>query len=112
MNEQELAERCTVLAAEARVRLLRLLGKKALRCGDPAACDLSERCCTVAELAQGAGVSVPTASHHLKELRRAGLVRLQRRGRHAYYALHADGLRALAAALEGLAAPAAQSEEA
>lgn len=37
-------------------------------------------------------VSQPTLSHHLKKLREAGLVHVERRGKWAYYALADDAL--------------------
>jgi DNA-binding transcriptional ArsR family regulator len=54
---------------------------------------------TASELAQEAGVSLPTASGHLARLGQAGLVTIARQGRHHYFRL-ADADVALA--LEGL----------
>lgn len=51
------------------------------------------------ELAQYAGVSEPTASHHLALLRGAGLVRVRKDGQTHWYALDVDALRALGRAL-------------
>ena len=42
----------------------------------------------VCDLAERLGVSQPNASHHLKVLRSAGLIRCQRRGGFAFY--HVD----------------------
>ncbi|MGP0091855.1 MAG: ArsR/SmtB family transcription factor [Xanthobacteraceae bacterium] len=54
---------------------------------------------TATELAQEAGVSLPTASGHLARLHQARLVAIERQGRHRYFRLaDAD----VAAALEGL----------
>ncbi len=75
------------LASEARLKILEALREKRLRCEDPGACDLSERCCSVGELADRLGLTQPTVSHHLKELRRAGLVRLHGEGRTHYCSL-------------------------
>lgn len=76
-----------------RVRIVRQLQDKALRCHDPQNCDLSESCCDVGELARNLDISPPTVSYHLKELRVAGLITMQRRGQHLYCALNADVLR-------------------
>ena len=39
-----------------------------------------EGCACVGELGQDLGIGAPTISHHIKELRRAGLIRMERRG--------------------------------
>lgn len=50
-------------------------------------------CCTrlsVNEIVAQTGVSQPTVSHHLKILRDAGLVRVQRKGKEIYYSLNQE----------------------
>jgi DNA-binding transcriptional ArsR family regulator len=47
------------------------------------------------ELSSRLGVPPPQVSNHLRRLRDAGLVRVDRRGRHAVYALADDGLEVL-----------------
>jgi DNA-binding transcriptional ArsR family regulator len=83
------------LASEPRLKLLRLLHGKTLACGDPGRCDVSARCCNVSELAAGVGLSLATTSHHLKELRRAGLIRTERRGRFIYCSIETEAMRTL-----------------
>jgi ArsR family transcriptional regulator len=39
-----------------------------------------EMCACIGELSQGLNIGLSTVSHHIKELRRAGLVRVERRG--------------------------------
>jgi len=39
-----------------------------------------ETCACVSELGQDLGIGAPTISHHIKELRRAGLIRCERQG--------------------------------
>ena len=39
-----------------------------------------ESCACVGELGQDLGIGPPTISHHIKELRRAELIRMERRG--------------------------------
>ncbi|HKI99354.1 MAG TPA: metalloregulator ArsR/SmtB family transcription factor [bacterium] len=103
MNESELAAVLAALAGETRLRILRLLQARALRCSDAAHCDFTEHCCTVSELADALGVTLPTVSHHLKELRRAGLIRMARRGRFVEVSLQAERLLELSAAFGALA---------
>jgi DNA-binding transcriptional ArsR family regulator len=57
------------------------------------------RALTAGELGQAAGVAAPTASGHLGRLLEAGLLALERQGRHRYYRLASP---ALAAMLEGM----------
>jgi len=54
---------------------------------------------TATELAQEGGIGLPTTSEHLAKLEKAGLVSIERQGRHRYYRL-AD--HDVATALEGL----------
>ena len=96
MDDPQAIELMAALGSPSRLRLLRLLQRKALLCCDPAGCDLSQRCCTVSELADGLGISVATTSHHLKELRRAGVITMQRRGRNMYCAIDGKAIKALA----------------
>jgi DNA-binding transcriptional ArsR family regulator len=57
---------------------------------------------TVSELAGELGVPLPVLSNHLKRLRDAGLVAVERSGRHAVYSLADDGLFALLPLLDRL----------
>lgn len=60
--------------------------------GDPARANmlsalLSGKALTATELSQVAGVTVQTASSHLKQLSTGGLLELRRQGRHRYFSL-------------------------
>jgi ArsR family transcriptional regulator len=61
---------------------LRMFMKLATSCTERSCCDASDegirRC--VGELAEDLGLAASTVSHHLKELRQAGLVRVERCG--------------------------------
>ena len=83
-NETEIHEQTAALDAlgdEIRLKMIRLLAQHDALC--------------VCELEQAFEVEQPTISHHLKVLREAGLVDVQRRGRWAYYSLRKDVLKRL-----------------
>jgi len=65
-------------------------------CG-PAGCtpdsDFAKR--TLTDLARHLGVGLPTVSHHLKELRQAGLIRCERQGRRVRCSMNEALLRQL-----------------
>jgi ArsR family transcriptional regulator len=64
----------------------------------------------VGDLGQNLGISPSTLSHHLKELRGAGLIRMERNGQRVECGVDPAALRALADLLEELtAASAAES---
>jgi ArsR family transcriptional regulator len=70
-----------VLADPARLRIVELLA--------------SESLCTC-HLVEELGAKQPTVSHHLKALRRAGLVETEPCGRFTYYRLVPEAVQALA----------------
>ena len=84
---EQLAEWFGVLSDPTRLRLLSLIGAKGEAC---AAC----------EMVEPLGVSQPTVSHHLKVLRRAGLVVSEKRGRWVYYRPVPERLAALGRVLQ------------
>lgn len=52
-------------------------------------------CCrqlSVTDIVEQTGVTQPTVSHHLKILRDAGLVNVERRGKEIYYTLNQNAL--------------------
>src|SRR5690349_8175919 len=57
---------------------------------------------TVSELAMHLGVPMPQLSNHLRRLREAGLVKVERRGRHAVYELADPSLEVLMPLLDRL----------
>ena len=65
---------------------------------------------TVGDLAQQLGVSQPTVSGHLRLLRDAGLVDIERRGNKAYHRLDRDALHGLLAGFEAAVVEGADSE--
>ncbi len=77
--------------------------------GDPARANMltalmSGKALTATELASEAGVTVQTASSHLKKLQDAHLLRQRKQGRHRYFALADDDVGGVLEAMMGLAA--------
>ncbi|HEV7252954.1 MAG TPA: winged helix-turn-helix domain-containing protein [Mesorhizobium sp.] len=76
--------------------------------GDPARANMltalmDGRALTVSELAEAAGIALPTASGHLSKLEAAGLVVREKQGRHRYFRLSGHDVAQVLEALMGLA---------
>jgi DNA-binding transcriptional ArsR family regulator len=76
--------------------------------GDPARANMltalmDGRALTVSELAQAAGVGLPTTSGHLAKLSDAGLLTAEKQGRHRYFRLSDPDVAGVLEALMGLA---------
>ena len=84
----EIAVRLKALADPVRIRLMSLL--LTAEAGELCTCDL----------AAVVGLTEATTSHHLGQLRKAGMVSSQRRGMNVYYSAHADALQALRGVLD------------
>ena len=84
----EVALRLKALADPVRVKLMSLLFSS------PAGQQTS------GELATAVGLGDATVSHHLTQLRKAGLVISERRGMHAHHRAHPHALQALCAVLD------------
>jgi len=82
----ELAPMFKALGDPVRLRLMSLIASTDEIC----VCDLTD----------AFDVSGPTISHHLRNLREAGLVDCERRGTWVYYWIRADALRELGALLD------------
>ena len=81
----ELALRLKVLADPARLRLLSMV--MAARPGEVCSCELPD----------AVGLSAGTVSHHMAQLRKAGMVDAERRGVNVFYRARPDSLEALRA---------------
>jgi DNA-binding transcriptional ArsR family regulator len=83
MDDRQAVIALTALAQEHRLRIFRLLV-----CEGPSGLPASQ-------IAEEVGISATSASFHLKELDRAGLLTATRDGRFIRYAVHIDRIRAL-----------------
>ncbi|MEM7462524.1 MAG: winged helix-turn-helix domain-containing protein [Pseudomonadota bacterium] len=77
--------------------------------GDPARANMltalmTGKALTASELATEAGITLQTASSHLKKLQEASLLRQRKQGRHRYFALADEDVGSLLEAMMGLAA--------
>jgi ArsR family transcriptional regulator, arsenate/arsenite/antimonite-responsive transcriptional repressor len=83
-----IALRLKALADPVRVKLVSLLFSSAL--GEECSCDLTA----------AVGLTESTVSHHLSQLRKAGLVESERRGMNVYHRPRHDALMALCTVLD------------
>lgn len=86
-DAEALAADIKVLADPARLRIVSILAAAAD--GEACVCDLTDPL----------DLSQPTVSHHMKQLREAGFVRSERRGKWVYHHLVPDRIEAVRAAL-------------
>ena len=93
VSESDARERAKVLAALADPTRLRILGM--LRAQGAPLC--------VCEINEAFPLGQPTISHHLRQLREAGLVRWTKKGLWVYYTLEPNAMRGAAAFLAALA---------
>ncbi len=77
-DAEELAELFKALANPHRLKIFVGLARC---CRQGEACAPNMRAC-VGDLGDGLGLAPSTVSHHLKELRQAGLIRMKRAGQH------------------------------
>lgn len=85
---EQQASALQALGDETRLKMIQLLARHESLC----VCEIQE----AFELGQ------PTVSHHLKILRDAGLVTVERRGKWAYYALRREAMNDLRRGMEAL----------
>lgn len=85
--DTDLAEAFQALSNPNRLTLMKRLLERSVSCSEaerPEECEMDPTCCGFGELAEELDIGKATVSHHLKELRRAGLVERTREGRRVY----------------------------
>lgn len=91
IDENRIADLCKALSSPHRVQILLRLVEC---CGSACATDDEFAAC-VGTLAEGLGVSPSTVSHHIKELRHAGLIQCRRNGQRVECCVDPEALRTL-----------------
>jgi ArsR family transcriptional regulator len=90
-------------AALANPHRLALLLRLMDICGPEGSCSTDRgKCACVGDLSVGLGIAQSTVSHHLKELRHAGLITMTRSGRNVDCSVDRDALSELSALLGGV----------
>ncbi len=91
-----------MFAALSNPHRLELFRRLASCCVSDRSCDGdSETCRCVGDLTEGLAIAPSTASHHLKELRQAGLIKTRKRGRLVECWIDPRVMKELSAFLEG-----------
>jgi len=82
IGEDEVERLAAAFAALSNPQRLRMFMKLAATCCAPGeGAPVESGCCCAGEVGADLDLAASTASHHLKELRRAGLMHVERRGR-------------------------------
>lgn len=96
----EIERSAAMFAALSNPNRLRLFLRVVERCGTDAVCATDDAVgACVGELAEGLGIAASTVSHHLKELRLAGLISMTRNGRNIECGINATAVAELSALL-------------
>ncbi len=80
---EKLAQSFKALSHKNRLQIIRMLMQREYECcnADEEDCSLEEPTCDFGELTEELGIHKSTLSHHLKELRYAGLIETVKEGR-------------------------------
>jgi len=98
-NPERLAAIFKALANPSRLRIFLRLRSC---CAPGRLCQIGEEAnCCVGEVSQDLTIGPSTVSHHLKELRQAGLIRMQRKGQKAECTVNQELLAELAKFFQG-----------
>jgi ArsR family transcriptional regulator len=111
LDVEQIAAKLKALSNPNRLQLFVQLTQS---CTPGAGCSADEegmrRC--VGELGQDLGLAPSTVSHHIKELRQVGLIRVERRGQNIHCWIDADVVRSLADFFQRSWAACSDSDEA
>jgi len=91
-SSRRLSQVFKALGDESRMRIFQSLR---VRCGAGCQVDDAGAARTVSEIAREFDLALSTVSHHIKELRNAGLVRCERRAQRIHCSVNEDLLREL-----------------
>jgi DNA-binding transcriptional ArsR family regulator len=78
---EELVQSFKALSHQNRLQIIRLLMQREYKCCNVDDCSLEEPACDFGELIDLLGIHKSTLSHHLKELKYAGLIETKKDGR-------------------------------
>ena len=90
---EPIADSFKALGHPHRLSLMKRLLDRAVACSEtdrPNSCEMDPSCCGFGELAAKLDIGKPTVSHHLKELRQAGLIERSKEGRRVYVRVRQD----------------------
>jgi len=93
LNTEELARIFKALSDPNRLAILQLMRE---RCGAGCRFSAAEEGSSVSEIAKEFDLALSTVSHHLKELRNAGLIVCEKRGQWVHCAPNEDALKKIA----------------
>lgn len=96
-DDERLSKMFRALSSPQRLALFQRLRAAAIDCSQAGA---SELC--VCDIAGGVKLSLSTVSHHLKELKEAGLIRCEKRGQRVLCSVNPDALQELGVFAQGL----------
>ena len=88
----ELEHYSNIFKALSNPHRLSIFMRLATCCSPGTACDTDEICECVGELSKNLSIAPSTVSHHIKELNRAGLINLKRRGQNVECSLSPETL--------------------
>lgn len=87
----DLARYAAVFKALSNPSRLRIFLRLRSCCAPGRLCQIDqEDCCCVGDVSQDLTIGPSTVSHHLKELRQAGLIRMERRGQKSLCTVNQD----------------------
>jgi len=106
LEDDEIERLAAAFAALSNPQRLRMFIRLASTCCAPEeGSESTEGCCSATEVGAGLELATSTASHHLKELRQAGLMHVERHGRRIDCWASQETLQRLASFLSAWAEP-------